>query len=65
MTMTLWVNAITGERLDRDTLTALQVRAHRAYEANTHIFEDEFDALTALGVVPLSALESPLTLSAA
>jgi hypothetical protein len=65
MTMTLWVNEITGERLDRDTLAALRAKAHRAYEANTHIFEDEFDALTALGVVPLSALQSPLALSAA
>ena len=65
MTMTLWVNAITGERLDRATLAALRASARRAYEANTHIFEDEFDALTALGVVPLSGLESPLALSAA
>jgi hypothetical protein len=38
-------------------LRAAQARAHVTYEANVHIFEDEAEALTALGVVPLSALE--------
>ncbi len=57
-TMTLWVNTITGERLDRVTLDALRAKAHRTYEANTHIFEDEFEALTALGAVPLRQLEA-------
>jgi uncharacterized membrane protein len=52
-TMTLWMNTITGERLDRDALDVLREKARRAYEANGHIFEDEFDALTALGAVPL------------
>ena len=55
-TMTLWVNTITGERLDRDALDDLRHKAHRAYEANAHIFEDEYEALTALGAVPMSRL---------
>jgi hypothetical protein len=55
-TMTHWVNSITGELLDRVTLDALRAKAHRTYEANTHIFEDEFEALTALGVVPTHEL---------
>jgi hypothetical protein len=50
--MTLWVNTFTGERLDRDALDDLRHQAHRVYEANSHIFEDEYDALTALGAVP-------------
>ena len=56
-TMTRWVNTITGERLDRVTLDAMQVKAHTFYKANTHIFEDEFEALTALGAVPMFLLE--------
>lgn len=52
-TMTMWVNTISGELLSRDELDALKVRAHRAYEINSHIFEDEYEALTALGAVPL------------
>ena len=55
-TMTLWVNTITGERLDRDALDDLRHKAHATYEANSHIFEDEYEALTALGAVPLSRL---------
>ncbi len=55
-TMTLWVNTITGERLDRDALEVLRVKAHWAYEKNSHIFEDEYEALTALGAVPMSRL---------
>ena len=55
-TMTLWVNTITGKRLDRDDLDDLRHKAHRAYEANSHIFEDEYDALTTLGAVPLNRL---------
>jgi len=56
-TMTRWVNTITGERLDRATLDAMQAKAHTVYEANTHIFEDEFEALTALGAVPMCLLD--------
>jgi hypothetical protein len=62
---TLWVNANTGERLDRAALETLRQKAHRAYEANTHIFEDEMDALSAFGVMPadefqrLAALARP------
>jgi hypothetical protein len=54
--ITSWVNTITGERLDRDALNDVRQKAHRAYEANSHIFEDEYDALVALGVVPLNRL---------
>jgi hypothetical protein len=54
--ITFWVNTITGERLDRDALNDVRQKAHRAYEANLHIFEDEHDALIALGVVPLNRL---------
>ena len=54
--ITLWVNTITGERLDRDALNDVRQKAHRAYEANLHIFEDEHDALIAFGVVPLNRL---------
>jgi hypothetical protein len=54
--MTLWINTITGERLDRDALDDLRGKAHRAYEANPHIFEDEYEALRALGAVPLNRL---------
>jgi hypothetical protein len=50
---TQWVNTITGERLDQAAFAALRTKAHRAYEANTHIFEDEFEALAAFGVVPV------------
>ena len=55
-TITRWVNTLTGERLDRHELEVLQAQAHTVYEANTHIFEDEFEALTALGVVPMHQL---------
>lgn len=51
--LTLWIDSNTGERLRRGTLDAYRLRAHRAYEANRHIFEDEVDALNALGVVPM------------
>ena len=56
--MTLWVNTITGERLDRVALDELRAKAHTLYEANTHIFEDELEALNALGGVPLLQLEA-------
>ena len=50
MALTMWTDARTGERLDGRQLRELRERAHRLYEANTHIFEDEVDALAALGV---------------
>lgn len=50
MALTMWTDSKTGERLDGRQLSELRERAHRLYEANTHIFEDEFDALAALGV---------------
>ena len=58
--LTLWMNTITGERLDRVTLDGLRARAHDLYEVNTHIFEDELEALNALGAVPMLELELPL-----
>ena len=54
MALTMWTNTITGQRLDNDEMSRLRQRAHRLYEANTHIFEDEQDALVALGVEPLA-----------
>jgi hypothetical protein len=56
MTPTMWSNDITGERLDADALARLRAQAHALYEANVHIFEDELDALAALGAVPIAAL---------
>jgi hypothetical protein len=52
MALTLWTNEITGERLDRLQLDGWRRRARRLYEVNSHIFEDEVEALAALGVVP-------------
>jgi hypothetical protein len=52
MAATGWTNEITGRCLDKDELRHLQDCAHRLYTANTHIFEDEREALSALGVVP-------------
>jgi hypothetical protein len=63
MALTMWSNTITDERLDEQELERFQRRAHRLYEANVHIFEDELDALAALGVVP--AAGRPLGLAAA
>jgi len=57
MATTLWMNTMTGEWLNRAALASFRAKAHRAYEANTHIFEDELDALSALGVVPAHLLE--------
>jgi hypothetical protein len=57
MPATLWMNVISGEQLDRSSLDAFRHKARRAYEANTHIFEDEHEALAALGVVPIAELE--------
>ena len=51
MALTVWTNEMTGERLDRAQLDDVRRRAQRLYEVNTHIFEDEDDALAALGVV--------------
>jgi hypothetical protein len=53
MALTMWTSSRTGERLDGLELSALRDRAHRLYEANTHIFEDEVEALAALGVLSL------------
>ena len=52
MALSMWTNAITGQTLDTDELRLLQARAHRLYEVNPHIFEDEREALVALGAEP-------------
>jgi hypothetical protein len=51
MKLTLWTNVIDGQRLSEDELAEMRQRAHWAYEANRHIFEDEAEALAALGVI--------------
>ena len=57
MALTLWINVMTGQRLDRPELDGMRQRARHLYEVNGHIFEDELDALAALGVVPAAGLE--------
>jgi hypothetical protein len=52
----LWMNSLTGNPLDAAELADLRTKAHAVYEANGHIFEDEADAMTALGVVPVLRL---------
>jgi hypothetical protein len=54
--LTGWTNTNTGKRLSWIELEGMREHAHRVYEVNSHIFEDEVDALTALGVVPLFAI---------
>jgi hypothetical protein len=54
MELTHWINA-SGERLDHTQMRELRGRAGALYAMNSHIFEDELDALTALGVVSLSS----------
>src|SRR5690349_14235800 len=54
-----WYNGFTGDRLDGTQLTLLRERAHRLYEANVHIFEDEAEALAALGVVTFDEMLHP------
>jgi hypothetical protein len=56
MAATWWTSSTTGARLDDVQLSELRARAHRLFEANPHIFEDELDALCALGAVPLPDL---------
>jgi hypothetical protein len=48
---TFWINDFTGARLDADELGRMRRQAHDVYLRNTHIFEDEVDALSALGAV--------------
>jgi hypothetical protein len=52
---TYWFDEIRGERIDADELQLLRLRARDLYRRNTHIFEDEAEALGALGAVPLLA----------
>jgi hypothetical protein len=56
MARTLWVNAYTGDRMEQSELAELRTKAHVVYAANGHLFEDEADALVALGAVPLLSL---------
>ena len=48
---TFWINDFTGARLDPEDLRRLRLQAHEVYVRNAHIFEDEVEALTALGAV--------------
>ena len=50
MALTTWTNVITGKQLDEEELQAAR---ESAYEANTHLFEDESEALSAFGVMPV------------
>jgi hypothetical protein len=52
------MDVYTGHRLEPYELADLRIKAHAVYAANGHIFEDEADALVALGAVPLSSLAS-------
>lgn len=58
MALTMYLDVTTGERLASAELDDLRRRAHCAYEANQHIFEDEYEALEALGAVPLGRAEA-------
>jgi hypothetical protein len=51
MALTMYRDATTGERLGSAELDDLRRRAHATYEVNPHIFEDEYEALEALGVM--------------
>jgi hypothetical protein len=64
MALTLWTNEITGERLSRRQLAGWRRRARRLYEVNCHIFEDEVEALAALGVVPATGAGAVSTAAA-
>jgi len=59
MALSLWTNAITGQPLETEELRLLQAHAHRLYEANPHIFEDEREALVALGAEPPTFVPPP------
>jgi hypothetical protein len=48
---TFWIDDFTGARLDAEDLRRLRRQAHDVYARNAHIFEDEVEALTALGAV--------------
>jgi len=54
--LTGWTDTNTGKRVSWMELERMRQRAHLVYEVNSHIFEDEVDALTALGIVPLFAI---------
>ncbi len=59
MTMTYWIDEISGVRLAAHELIRRRRQASEVYLRNTHIFEDEVEALAALGVVPLERAGSP------
>jgi len=50
--ITAWTDVLTGRHLRRDELSRRHEQARRLYAVNAHIFEDELDALGALGVAP-------------
>lgn len=63
MALTMWMNDLTGDRLDDTEVARCWLKAKRAYAANTHIFEDEFEALAALGIIPMHEREPALLAS--
>jgi hypothetical protein len=56
MAMTMWINDLTGKRLSVAELREHRRRAQHTYRMNAHIFEDETEALAALGIVPMLAI---------
>ncbi len=50
-----WFDEIRGVPIDAAELQQFRRRAHDLYLCNGHIFEDEADALAALGAVALLA----------
>jgi len=62
MKTTSWVSINTGKRLSLASFEALRRKAREAYEANTHLFEDEHDVLRAFGAVPMHELDEHLEL---
>jgi hypothetical protein len=58
MELTMWLDTRSGRRLGRSELCSLRHRARALYAANTHIFEDEAEALVALGAVSMLELVS-------
>jgi hypothetical protein len=57
VTLTRWIDVRTERYLSRTEVADRRRLARDLYEANAHLFEDERDALAALGTVPMSDYE--------
>jgi hypothetical protein len=55
MVLTMWMDVASGKQLEEGEVETLRRRAKVVYAANTQLFEDEFEAFEALGVVPILA----------